>query len=265
MITQLQMNWDSIVPKAVQLVRETGQFIKSERQKWSLSDVKIKEDTSLVTSIDVASEQRLVEGLKKILPEADFMAEEAHSQRKTGGLTWIIDPVDGTTNLVHNFPVYCISVALAKEDKVVLGIIYEINTGDCFVAHEGAEGAFLNDEPMKVTKVEPLRKTLLATGFPTVNFDRLDYYLEVLGKLMKSTQGVRRLGSAAMDLAYVACGRCDGFFEYGLNAWDVAAGAYLVQKAGGKVTDFNGGDNFLFGREIVASNALIHEEFLKYF
>lgn len=259
------MNYSSIALDAETIIRSTAEWIKSERLLWDLKDLKSKEDTSLVTSIDLGSEARLVEGFSKILPDSHFLAEENYKEHLPNDLLWIIDPIDGTTNMVHNLPMYCISVALQIEAKTVLGIIYEITSGECFIAHAGSDGATLNGKRISVSKADSLKNTLLATGFPTVDFSRIEPYIDILKTLMKSTRGMRRLGSAAMDLAYVACGRCDGFYEYGLNAWDVAAGAYLVEKAGGKVSDFRGENDFLHGREILGSNGLFHDEFLQVF
>ncbi|MDD5571546.1 MAG: inositol monophosphatase, partial [Bacteroidales bacterium] len=159
-------------------------------------------------------------------------------------------------------PLFAISVALTKNDKTILGIVYEVNLDECFYAFEGG-GAFLNSKKISVSKVEKLKDSLLATGFPNVNYSRLENYMKHLEFLFGNTHGVRRLGSAATDLAYVACGRYDGFYEYDLSPWDVAAGAFIAEQAGGKVSDFKGGDNFIFGKEIIASNNLIFREFLE--
>ena len=259
------MNYTLLSQQAENIIRQTAVWIKNERLSWDLGDVKSKADTSLVTSIDLGSEARLVEGFTRILPGSHFLAEEKYSVHDPKELLWIIDPIDGTTNLVHGLPMYCISVALQVNAKTVFGIIYEISSGECYSAYEGQDGATLNGRPISVSKANKLQDTLLATGFPVVDFSRLEPYMDILKIFMQRTHGLRRLGSAAMDLAYVASGRCDGFYEYGLNPWDVAAGAYLVEKAGGKVTDFRGKDDFIHGREIVASNSCFHEEFLDVF
>jgi myo-inositol-1(or 4)-monophosphatase len=255
----------TVTQKCLHLIENTALFVREERAKWEMKDLKHKADASLVTSIDIEVESRLTEGFAQILPEAECLAEENHNTEQKSDLFWIIDPIDGTTNLVHNFPMYCISVALHHKGKTIMGIIYEITSGECFWAHEGQEGAYLNQKRINVSEADTVKKSLIATGFPPNAFPNLDKYLKEFRALMTSTQGLRRLGSAAMDLAYVACGRCDGFFEYSLKPWDIAAGAYLVQKAGGKVTDFSGGDNYLFGGEILADNGLNHNELLKYF
>ena len=261
----MKINLEEIVPDIIKLVKETGAFIKNERNSLEQKDVKSKTDQSLVTSLDLASEAMLVEGLTKILPEAAFLAEEKHNHSDRHDLMWIIDPIDGTTNFVHYFPMYCISLALWQHGAIIMGIIYEISGGECFVAYQGKEGAYLNNEQIFVSEVQNVAKSLLATGFPSSGFEQIDEFLHHFRTFMTASHGIRRLGSAAMDLAYLACGRIDGFFEYNLNPWDVAAGAYIVQKAGGKLTDFNGGDDYIFGKRILASNTHIHEEFLSFF
>jgi myo-inositol-1(or 4)-monophosphatase len=261
----VEIKLNDIVPEIVKLVKQTGAYVKKERSSWEQKDVKSKDDQSLVTSLDVASEMMLVKGLKQILPEAAFLAEENHNHSDRHALMWIIDPIDGTTNFVHYFPMYCISLALWQDGKIVLGIIYEISGGECFLAYEGLEGAYLNEEKINVSEVPSVSKSLIATGFPSSGFEQIDEFLNHFRTFMTQSHGIRRLGSAAMDLAYLACGRIDGFFEYNLKPWDVAAGAYIVQKAGGAITDFNGEDNYIFGQQILASNERIHGEFLSYF
>jgi myo-inositol-1(or 4)-monophosphatase len=262
---QMPLKLDYIGTELKKTAAQAAGLIREERSRWKYEDLKFKKDSSLVTSIDVATEERLVSALGKLLPEADFMAEEAHKERPSSSLMWIIDPIDGTTNFVHGFPPYCISVALWEEGKVVLGAVYEISQDECFFASAAKEGAYLNDRPIRVSAAGTLKESLLATGFMPGGFPEMDEYMYHFRTFMLNTQGLRRMGSAAMDLAWVACGRCDGFFEYGLNAWDIAAGAFIVQKAGGSVTDFSGGDDYLFGRQILASNTAIHEEFLNQF
>ncbi len=259
------MDYLFIANEAEKVVRNTAAWIKKERLSWEIKHVMSKADSSLVTSIDLGSEERLVNGFKKILPNSHFLAEENFNQHEPNEILWIIDPIDGTTNLVHGLPMYCISVALQINAKTVLGIIYELNSDECYIAHEGMPGATMNGKPISVSGAQHLEDSLLATGFPVVDLSRLDAYIDILKEFMKRTHGLRRLGSAAMDLAYVACGRCDGFYEYGLSPWDVAAGAYLVEKAGGRVNDFKGAHDYLHGREIVASNGLIQPEFLEVF
>jgi myo-inositol-1(or 4)-monophosphatase len=159
-------------------------------------------------------------------------------------------------------PVWCTSIGLCDGITPILGVIYDPNTDECFSAFKGG-GAFLNDKPIRVSQVATVQQSLLATGFPYDDFGREEAYIELFRKLIRGTRGLRRLGSAALDMAWTACGRVEGFYEYGLNPWDVAAGAIIVQEAGGIVTEFNGGDNFIFGEDLVCTNSHTHEEMLR--
>ena len=253
------MNLEHLCQDVISLSTEVAKFIRDENIK--ASDVEIKSKNSLVTYVDKMAEKKLVEGLSKMIPEAGFIAEEGTSIKKGEVYNWIIDPLDGTTNFIHGLPVYCISIALRKENQIILGVIFEITSSECFYAWEDS-AAYLNGREINVSNTEELSQSLVATGFPYYNYDRLSEYMQFLQHFMRETRGIRRLGSAAMDLAYVACGRMDGFYEYSLNAWDVAAGAFIVQQAGGQVCDFSGGDDYLFGREIIASNSNLHASFL---
>jgi len=237
-----------------------GSFISKERENFSPEKVQKKSINSLVSYVDITAEKELVKGLKIILPEAGFITEENTVTQTENEYQWIIDPLDGTTNFIHNIPLFAVSIALMKRDKIISGVVYEVNRKECFYAYENG-GAFLNGKRIKVTDTKMLSSSLIATGFPYEIFNYLDRYLKSFFALLPKTRGIRRLGTAAVDLVYVACGRFDGFYEFNLNAWDVAAGAFIVQQAGGTVTDFNGGNSFVFGKEIIASNGLIHEEF----
>jgi myo-inositol-1(or 4)-monophosphatase len=223
--------------------------------------LEIKSLNQLVTEVDKAVEVRLVEGLQELLPESTFMTEEDSIENQTGIYTWIIDPIDGTTNFVHGVPLFSISVALTHLGKPILGFVYELGRNELFSAVDGK--AYLNDQPIQVSKNLDLASSLMATGFPYYDFDGMEAYLKVLQNLMKNTRGLRRMGSAAVDLAYTACGRFDGFFEYGLNPWDVAAGVYLVECAGGKTSDFNGMDKAISGKTIVASQPSIYNDLME--
>ncbi|MCH2199984.1 MAG: inositol monophosphatase [Flavobacteriales bacterium] len=243
----------------VDLSKETGQWMLE--QQVNPEQIETKTLNNFVSFVDKGAEERFVTGLQKLLPEAGFIAEEGTGTPNKSGLNWIIDPLDGTTNFLHQFPVWCTSVALINQGELQLGVIYDPNRHECYTAIRG-EGAFLNDEPISVTKKTELKDCLLATGFPYDDFGRQAEYLDLLGVLTQRTRGIRRLGSAALDLAYVACGRCDLFYEYSLNPWDVAAGALIVNEAGGTVTGFNAGDDPIFGDDILASNTSTHVEML---
>ncbi len=244
------------------LTKKVGQFIKEQRNLFSSSNVEVKGKNDFVSYVDKTAEKQLVEGLSTFLPEAGFIAEEGTSTKKGEHYNWIIDPLDGTTNFIHGLPCFAISIALMRDDKIVMGIIYEINLDECFYAWEGGK-AYLNEREIRVSSNSTLSTSLIATGFPYYDYHRMDEYMDLFKYFMKHTRGLRRLGSAATDLAYVACGRFEGFYEYSLQPWDVAAGAFIVQQAGGKVTDFKGGNDYIFGKEIVAANNSCFSEFLQ--
>lgn len=254
------MNLELITKQVANLTRTTGKFIKNELKNLDSSDVVSKGPNNFVTYVDKNSEKRLVKELGKILPEAGFIAEENSEYKRERRYNWIIDPLDGTTNFIHGIPLYSISIALADDDKIIVGVVYEINLQECFYAWADG-GAYLNGHKIVVSSTSTLAESLIATGFPYSDFTRLESYTDTLLHLMKNSHGVRRLGSAATDLAYVACGRYEGFYEYGLNPWDVAAGSLIVTESGGDVMDFNHGDNYLYGKEILAANNAISEEF----
>jgi len=244
-----------------EIAKEAGAFIRKERQHFNLDRVEHKGFNDLVSYVDKEAEKLIVNKLSQILPEAGFITEEGTNTTQAEEFNWVIDPLDGTTNFVHGVPIFCVSIALMERDEVILGVVYEVNLHECFYAMKGG-GAFCNDTRIRVSTAQTLSASLIATGFPYNNFDLIDKYLAVLKSLMKSSHGARRLGSAAADLCYVAAGRVEGFFEYNLNSYDVAAGTLIVEEAGGKVTDFSGGRDFVFGRQILATNEKIHDEIL---
>ncbi len=260
------MNIEKILQQVLELTKTAGRFIKE--QSVSSEDVQIKGAHDYVTYVDKNTEKMLVEGLSEILPEAGFIAEEGTSSKKGERYNWIIDPLDGTTNFIHKIPFYCVSIGLEEivdgVGELVLGVIYHIDMDEMFYSCKG-QPAYLNGVEIKVSDTPILDKSLLVTGFPYYDYERLPEYMKFLEYTMLHSSGVRRLGSAALDLAYIACGRCDVFYEYGLNAWDIAAGAFLIKQAGGVVSDFAKGNNFLHGREIIASNANVYNEFIKAF
>lgn len=253
---------ESICAQACEIIKSTGNFIRNESAKFNRDTVEEKSFNQLVSYVDKESENMLVNGLQKLLPEAGFITEEATIATEQKEWMWVIDPLDGTTNFIHGLPVYSISVGLMHHQEIKMGIVYEINRDEMFYAWDGSD-AFLNGNKIQVKSNRDLSQSLLATGFPYYDFDLMQKYLSTLHYFMKNTQGMRRLGSAAVDLAYVACGRFDGFFEYGLHPWDVCGGAFIVQQAGGKVTDFKLDNNFIFGKEIIAGSGAIHESFSK--
>ncbi len=241
----------------IELSRSIGEWMISQRIDKHMAE--IKTENNLVTYVDKESERRFVEGLQMLLPEAGFVAEEGSGTPKPGGLNWVIDPLDGTTNFVHGVPVWCTSIGLTDENESILGVIFDPNRNEMFSASRG-NGAFLNGQKIEVSSINILSASLLATGFPYDDFGREEPYMHLFKKLMRSTRGMRRLGSAALDMAWTACGRFEGFYEYGLNPWDVAAGVVIIKEAGGKATEFNGGDNPVFGEDLNCTNGHIHAE-----
>ena len=238
---------------------EASGFIRQERTRFKPEDIEIKGLNDLVSYVDKQSEQQIVKGLSALLPEAGFVVEENTASGKAD-YNWIVDPLDGTTNFIHGIPSYAVSIALEYQQQILLGVVHEVSRNESFYALKNG-GAFLNGQAVRVSENKILRDCLIATGFPIHNFTRQEAYLNTLRDLMKTTHGIRRIGAAAVDLCYLACGRVDAFFEYNLSPWDVAAGALIVKEAGGTISDFKGENNWLFGREIIGTNAYITEEF----
>lgn len=255
------MNLKEITYQAELAAKSAGEFIASHLNKLKSGQIEVKGEHNYVTFVDKGSENIIVEKLKPVIPSAVFLTEEGTVEQGAGEFQWIIDPLDGTTNFIHGIPLFSVSIALVHNGKPVSGVVYEINCGECFSAWDGGP-ALVNGKEISVSNCRVMDESLLATGFPYYDYNLLNQYLTLFGDFMKHTRGLRRLGSAAVDLAWVACGRFDGFYEYGLNPWDVAAGALLVRQAGGRVTDFNGTDGFLHGKRIVASNGHLHENYL---
>lgn len=252
---------NSILNEALKVTRETSLFIKSQVDQVSSDDIEEKEMNSLVSYVDKEAENLLVKGLGKILPESGFITEEDTLDQKGEAYTWIIDPLDGTTNFLNQVPHFAISIALQKDNETILGIVKEVNSGDEWTAIKG-EGAFLNDSQIEVSK-KPFHEILVATGFPYSNDHDYESFLSILKHWLTHTRGVRRLGSAALDLCYVACGRYGAYYETTLNAWDVAAGALIATEAGAKVSDFSKGNDYLYGREILAASPAVYASVLE--
>lgn len=253
------MNLDKLIRNVIELATQTGDFIFQESLIFDRAkDTEFKGINNMVSYVDKEAEKQLVEGLSKLLPESGFIAEEGTGEPKDGGLNWVIDPLDGTTNFVHQIPTFAVSVALMDGKNILLGVVYEPNRKEVFHATKNG-GAFLNQKPIQVSAVRKMSESLIATGFPYEDSEKMQRYLQLLYTFVMKSHGFRRIGSAAVDLSYVACGRFEGFYEYGLNPWDVAAGALIVQEAGGRVNDFRSGDNFVFGREIIASGHIQDE------
>lgn len=244
------------------IAEQTARYIESQAGQVQPHDIDEKQRNNLVSYVDKTAEQQIVAALRPLLPEAGFITEEnTATETGTSPLRWVIDPLDGTTNFLYNIPVFSISIALLYEQQPIIGVVYDVCRRECFSAWQGG-GAYLNGHPFEIGKCNELKDAVIATGFPYYDFSRLEQYINALRYLVLHTRGVRRLGSAAIDLCYVACGRYDAFFEHALCPWDVAAGILITQEAGGVVCDFEGGANYLFGKQIVASNTALMPPFM---
>ncbi len=251
------MTFANFLSVAWEAASVAGTLIRNHWQEPKLIDYKGAID--LVTSVDRESERAMVRVLHDHFPNHSILAEEETEWvGSESSYRWIIDPLDGTTNFAHGYPQFCVSIALERDDEVIVGLVYDPLRGECFKAVRG-EGATLNDGSIQVSAIKELDKALLATGFPYDRRDKTDFYLSFFKEFMTRSQGIRRNGSAALDLCYVACGRIDGFWEL-LRPWDTAAGSLIVTEAGGKVSDFSGNSFSIWGNETLASNGTIHNE-----
>ena len=240
---------------AVKAARRAGTVINRGARDLDLLTVTSKGPKDFVSEIDREAERQIVETLLTAYPDHAILAEEgtAKGDNAEAENVWIIDPLDGTTNFLHGFPQYCVSIALAHKGQVTQAVIYDPCRNDLFTATRG-RGAFLNDRRMRVSRRAHLRDCLIGTGFPFKDGSYLDTYLKMMKTMIESTAGLRRPGAAALDLAYVAAGFYDGFWEVGLNPWDVAAGSLLVQESGGLIGDLSGEGDFLHGGQVIAAN-----------
>ena len=250
---------------AMQMARDAGRILV-DRQGRALQ-VSKKGDIDLVTESDLASEKLIIERIRSYYPRHAILAEESGAsagENVAEGKSewrWIIDPLDGTTNYAHGYPCYCVSIALERAGKIEIGVVYDPTRDEMFAAERG-QGATLNDRRMRVSDVEELNSSMLCTGFPYNVRERENFARHFAAFTMRA-QAVRRDGSAAIDLAYVACGRFEGFWEDGLHPWDVAAGLLLIEESGGMVTDFNSGPLSIYTPKVLASNGLIHEAMMR--
>ena len=247
---------------AVKAARRAGTVITRASQDLGTLKVRSKTFNDFVSEVDHAAERTIIETLQDAYPDHGFIGEEGGNQNVEAENVWIIDPLDGTTNFLHGFPQYCVSIALRQQGQLTQAVVYDPNRNDLFTATRG-RGAFLNDKRIRVSNRTKLQDSLIATGFPFRDFAHLDTYLAMFKDMLKKTSGVRRPGSAALDLAYVAAGWADGYWEIGLKSWDLAAGALLVHEAGGLVGDFEGNEGYLASGNIVAGNPRIFGQILQ--
>jgi len=255
----MDKNYQAITEKVIELSKEVATYIEKESLNFSLDKVETKSKNDFVSYVDQEAEKLLVKALKEIVPEAGFVTEEGTAQAAGEDYLWIIDPLDGTTNFIHASTPYAISVALTYKTEPVVGVIYEITRNEIFYAWQGSK-SYLNGVEIQVSKVDKLTNALIVFGRPHHYMDRYPELLASVDYFMKNTHGLRLSGSAAADLAYMACGRYDGRYEFNLKPWDIAAGVLIIRQAGGFVSDFKGENNYFENGMVLAANAGIFEE-----
>lgn len=243
------------------IAREAGNFIRKEAVNFDISSAEVKGLNNFVSYVDKGAEKIIVNKLTALLPEAGFEAEEGTSDKKGKIYNWVVDPLDGTTNFMHRLPPFAVSIALKEHDEPVAGAVYEITGNEMFTGWKNG-GAWLNGKEIHVSGATKLSESLIATGFPYTDFSRFDRYMELFSWCCQHTHGVRRLGSAATDISYIACGRFEGFYEYGLYPWDIAAATIILREAGGRISDFSGNEKSLTGSEIIAASEPVFLEML---
>lgn len=251
---------------ALEIARQAGRYILQASEKSSRIQIAEKTEFDFVTNIDLAAEAIIVEKLKETYPQDSILAEESGLQlgkNKDSERVWIIDPIDGTTNFIHGIPQVAVSIALQEKGKLTHGVVYNPFTEDTFIASRG-RGATMNNRRIRVSEQTKLATSLIGTGFPfnANSADRLKDYLPMFEEVALKTAGIRRFGSASLDLCYLAAGQFDGFWEIGLNQWDFAAGALILREAGGMISDFSGGENWMKSGNIVAGNPKIFKQLL---
>jgi myo-inositol-1(or 4)-monophosphatase len=247
---------------AIRAAREAGAFLKHSVGKVKHVEMKKDEERNLVSEIDKASEAMIIRTIKEKFPDHAILAEESGGTQSTAEYTWVIDPLDGTTNFLHRLPIFSVTIGIEWKGEIIAGVVYDPNADELFTAERGS-GAFLNGTRLHVSHASRLIESLVVTGFPYNISDNPDHAVERFEHFLMECQGIRRLGSAALDLCYVAAGRFDGFWEVSLNPWDMAAGILIVKEAGGQVTDFSGGAASIYKKQILASNAIIHQSMLQ--
>ncbi|MDR3087989.1 MAG: inositol monophosphatase [Azoarcus sp.] len=261
----MRPNLDPAVNIAVKAARRAASIINQAANQLELLNVETKAQNDFVTEVDRAAEDAIISILREACPEHGILAEESGRSGPEDGrdaeYVWIIDPLDGTTNFIHGFPQYAVSIALTRKGVPEHGVIFDPTTNELFTASRG-RGAYMNDRRIRVSRRQRLSDALLGTGFPFREFGHIDAYLATFRELTQKSAGIRRPGAAALDLAYVANGRLDGFWEMGLAPWDMAAGALLIQEAGGFVADFDGEGDFLKTGNIVAGTPKVFTELL---
>jgi myo-inositol-1(or 4)-monophosphatase len=247
---------------AVKAARKAGSIITRASSDLDRLTVRRKRQNDFVSEVDHAAEEAIIATLREAYPTHGILAEESGSRDPDAEYVWVIDPLDGTTNFLHGFPQYCVSIGLLHKGVPQQAVVYDPNRNELFTATKGV-GAYLNDRRIRVSKIDKLEDALMATGFPFREVGQIDDYIRMFRNMTTSCSGIRRPGAAALDLAWVAAGRVDGFWEIGLSPWDIAAGALLVREAGGLIGDLNGEDKFLDNGRVVASNGKIFSAILQ--
>jgi myo-inositol-1(or 4)-monophosphatase len=246
---------------AVKAARRAGEIAMRQLKRLDEIRVRNKGIRDFVTQVDEAAEERIIETIREYYPGHAFLAEESGT-RGNSDHVWIIDPLDGTTNFIHGFPVFSVSIALQVRGKLQVGVVYDPNRQEIFTAMRG-QGAQLDGRKIRVSGRRDLEQALIGTGFPYRSEDRLATYLAIFGEVLQNSAGIRRPGSAALDLAYLAAGRLDGFWEFGLNTWDIAAGSLLLREAGGLISEIEGKDDYLASGNLIAGSPKIHDALKK--
>jgi len=250
----------AILNVAINAAIQAGKLINQYVDRLDCINIQQKTHNDFVSEVDRQAEEIIIQDIQKFFPDHAIEAEESGLQGKNE-YCWIIDPLDGTANFIHGIPQFAVSIAVKHKDTLVAGVVYDPSSHELFTALKG-KGARLNNRRLRISQTNQLSKALIGTGFPFRHPDRIDHYIEIFKDMMINSSGIRRAGAAALDLAYVAAGRLDGFWEDGLNSWDIAAGALLIEEAGGMISDFSGEQHFLQNGNLVTGNAKIHKQLL---
>lgn len=250
-----------MIDLAIEAALAAGKVLIENLGKLSADQIETKSKNNFVTEIDKLSEKTIINIINSVFPDHCIFAEESGDNKKDSDYRWLIDPIDGTTNYIHSIPFFCVSIALEYKDEIILGVVYDPVREEMFYAMKG-EGAFLNNKKISVSSKEHMSESIVTVGFPYKSHHNIEKYINTLTKIAGSCSNIRKVGSAALDLAYVAAGRFDGYWELDLSQWDIAAGIIIVREAGGMVTDIEGKEGFMETGNIVASNKKIHSQIL---
>lgn len=253
---------EDFLKTAITAARLAGDIILKNFGRLSAGDIQAKQDFDFVTKVDKWSEAIIMQTIRDKFPSHVFLAEETLKQEAGSNYRWIIDPLDGTTNYIHSYPMFSVSIALEYKGEIIVGVVFDPLKDELFHAVKDS-GSFLNNKQIYASDTVLLAKSLIATGFPFRKKEMIDLYLDAFRTIFEGVSDIRRAGSAALDLSYIAAGRCEGFFELNLSPWDIAAGSLLIKEAGGVITDFGGGENYLTTGNIIGGNEHIHNEILK--